>query len=88
MNKTKKLIELVKHYGDGVSITAFYAEGFSGEEIRALADKYPHLLYVSAEGLIYVDQSKIAYQKHKNGEELTFEEKVLLERNYSISVDK
>ncbi|WP_336769895.1 hypothetical protein [Bacillus bombysepticus] len=88
MNRAKKLIELVKHFGDGGSIAAYYAEGFSEEEIRALADKYPHLLYVSAEGLVYVDQSKIAYQKHKNSEELTFEEKELLERNYSISVDK
>lgn len=86
MNKTKKLIELVKHYGDGVSITAFYADGFSGEEIRLLASKYPHLLYVSTEGLVYVDQSKIAYQKHKNDEELTFEEKELLAKTYSIIV--
>ncbi|GAB6558135.1 hypothetical protein bcgnr5378_06590 [Bacillus cereus] len=86
MYKTKKLIELVKHYGDGVSITAFYADGFSGEEICSLANKYPHLLYVSAENLIYVDHSKIAYQKHKNDEELTFEEKELLAKTYSIIV--
>lgn len=83
-NKLQEFLNVVEGLGQGVSASAFYAEGFSKAEIEEWAKEYPYKVYIHDE-CVYTDEVRISYWKYKDGVELSEREKELLEKYYGVT---
>ncbi|GAB6558137.1 hypothetical protein bcgnr5378_06580 [Bacillus cereus] len=83
LQRVQKIVGLVKHIGEGCSLKSLCTEHISEGEIRLLAKQFPHYIFISQEGLVYVDPLKIAYQKIMESDDLSLENKSFLEVYYS-----